>query len=65
MSKDAIHDKEIKPWDICRTCGMKADVDIFGTDGEELQLVDKINTYLPITVNINIKLLYNFNHKIC
>lgn len=38
-------------WDICRTCGNTPDVEIFGRDGVNLQLEEKINTYLPITVN--------------
>lgn len=38
-------------WDICRTCGNTGDVEIFGRDGVALQLEEKINTYLPITVN--------------
>jgi len=38
-------------WDICRTCGNAADVEIFGRDGVALQLEEKINSYLPITVN--------------
>lgn len=39
-------------WDICRTCGNTGDVEIFGIDGVSLQLEEKINTYLPITVNL-------------
>ncbi|XP_025208066.1 zinc finger protein 354B-like [Melanaphis sacchari] len=40
-------------WDICRTCGNTADVEIFGRDGVTLQLEEKINSYLPITVSKN------------
>lgn len=45
-------------WDICRTCGNGGDIEIFGRDGVALQLEEKINTYLPITVNLK---LYNLN----
>lgn len=41
--------------DICRTCGKTGDVAIFGPDGMVLQLEEKINSYLPITVNSNTK----------
>ncbi|XP_050437507.1 zinc finger protein 391-like [Adelges cooleyi] len=45
--------KKDKIWDICRTCGNTGDIEIFGRDGVALQLEEKINTYLPITVSVN------------
>lgn len=47
--------KKKDKWDICRTCGNGGDIEIFGRDGVTLQLEDKINTYLPITVNYSFK----------
>jgi len=41
-------------WDICRTCGNTGDIEIFGRDGVALQLEEKINTYLPITVSLKL-----------
>uniref|UniRef100_A0A1B6G500 Protein krueppel n=1 Tax=Cuerna arida TaxID=1464854 RepID=A0A1B6G500_9HEMI len=39
------------PIDVCRTCGAEDGVvAIFGVEGEEMQLAEKINSYLPITV---------------
>lgn len=43
--------KKKDKWDICRTCGNAGDIDVFGRDGVALQLEEKINTYLPITVS--------------
>lgn len=43
--------KKKDKWDICRTCGNIGNVEIFGRDGVALQLEEKINAYLPITVN--------------
>uniref|UniRef100_A0A1B6M7C7 Protein krueppel n=1 Tax=Graphocephala atropunctata TaxID=36148 RepID=A0A1B6M7C7_9HEMI len=41
-----------KPLDICRTCGAEDGVvSIFSEEGEDIQLSEKINTYLPITVS--------------
>ncbi|VVC35941.1 Hypothetical protein CINCED_3A004454 [Cinara cedri] len=40
-------------WDICRTCGNAGEIEIFGRDGVALQLEEKINSYLPITVSNN------------
>lgn len=49
-------------WDICRTCGNTGDIEIFGRDGVSLQLEEKINSYLPITVNsLTNSYLYYFN----
>lgn len=45
-----IMNKKKDKWDICRTCGNTGDIEIFGRDGVALQLEEKINTYLPITV---------------
>jgi len=47
-------------WDICRTCGNSGDIEIFGRDGVSLQLEEKINSYLPITVNKKIGLLFEY-----
>lgn len=52
--------KKKNRFDFCRTCGKTGDVEIFGPKGEVLQLEEKINTYLPITVNSNTKSLYNY-----
>lgn len=52
-------------WAICRTCGNRGDVEIFGNDGISLQLEEKINSYLPITVRSNTNLLYYYNFIKC
>jgi len=39
---------------VCRVCAFKSDdfVDIFGPEGEDLFLAQKINDYLPIEVSL-------------
>jgi hypothetical protein len=54
--------KKKDKWDICRTCGKSGDIEIFGRDGVSLQLEEKINSYLPITVySLTNSCLYYFN----
>lgn len=53
--------KKKDKWNICRTCGNTGDIEIFGRDGMALQLEEKINSYLPITVtSIIITLILNY-----
>lgn len=50
-------------WDICRTCGDAGDIEIFGRDGVSLQLEEKINSYLPITVSKKLVIICIFIHN--
>lgn len=59
LNRKTMNKKKDK-WDICRTCGNSGDIEIFGRDGVTLQLEEKINSYLPITVNKKFGLLFKY-----